>query len=469
MKRKLAFLIVFTAVAVCNALAQNLEVCYVVGGATNRAGDWDAGKAVRMHKESDGVFSSTLPLWNNTENRGDGNQFKFINQGGWGDGFNPVGNTTFESGTEYDITFKGADDKFIVATPGWYRIDLDMNTLKVTITAAENYGPAIVAVGNALYGYELGRAPALSKGPDADGFVSTITYLKENEEFKFSHGTEFWENRICPMEDVNPASVDGTEYELNYASADKKFKVATAGWYKLSINPVALTAKFEALTTLPLENLYIAGDATEAGWTAGNAREFKNLGDGSFRWRGYLTEGQFKFIDEKTFNHSICPEDDDITFTNGQEYNLKYDGQWKNTGGWDKKFAVSTDGYYSVTVTVDGLSLKAVIDAISPGYETMYLNAGDSSFPMTLVEEEDNNVFTWTGQLTEGELRFHAAADSWDDAFNPLGDDDVTVTFDTEYDLYWRPLSSAGKDYKFLISEAAKYKVDLNLNTMKVT
>jgi hypothetical protein len=272
-----------------------------------------------------------------------------------------------------------------------------MNTQTATITAVENYGPAIVAVGNALYGYELGRAPALSKGPDADGFISTITYLKENVDFKFNHGTEFWENRICPMEDVNPASADGTEYELNYAAADKKFKVATAGWYKLSINPATLVAKFETLTSLPIENLYIVGDATEAAWTAGKALEFEHLDDGSFRWRGYLTTGQFKFIDEKTFNHSICPEDGGVTFETGQEYNLKYDGQWKDIGGWDKKFTVSTAGYYSVTVTVDGFSLKAKIDVFSPDFDFI-INTTRPASEYTSIYGDI--IFEAGGQLT---------------------------------------------------------------------
>ncbi|OJV40709.1 MAG: hypothetical protein BGO29_05745 [Bacteroidales bacterium 36-12] len=471
--KKLTFLIIFTAMALCSTFSQNLGQCYVVGGATNRAGDWDTNKAVKMHKVSDGVFSCILPLFTtNTLERGDGTWFKFINYANWGDGFNPNENITFANGTEYDIAFNGAgDSKFIVETQGWYRIDLNMNTLKCTITALENT-PTIVAVGNALYGFDLGRTPSLSKGPDADGFIYTYTYLKANEELKFSNGTEFWENRICPMEDINPTATDGTLYNLNHVSDDKKFKVSTDGWYKISINPTTMQGKFETITELPIENLYIVGDATETGWTESDALAFKQPDENTFEWRGYLTAGQFKFIDEKTFNHSICPEDGDVTFTNGQEYNLKYDGQWKNTGGWDKKFIVSTAGYYSATVVVDGLSLKATINSIIPDYNSMHLVGSatpadyefDTECPMTLVED---GVFTWTGSLNSGEVKFRAAVGSWDDAFGAV-DANINIESETTYDLYWRPLNSAAKDFKFIVSESGKYIIDLNLNTKQV-
>lgn len=119
------------------------------------------------------------------------------------------------------------------------------------------------------------------------------------------------------------------------------------------------------------ENLYVVGNATEIGWSPGDALPMEKKSDGVFTWTGMLTDysrdqGRFKFLVSDQWEPSITCRINvagHIMVTPGQEYDL-YERPNDNDGmGIDNAFQLAQTGIYKLDVNLN--TMKMVCTKIS--------------------------------------------------------------------------------------------------------
>jgi hypothetical protein len=116
-------------------------------------------------------------------------------------------------------------------------------------------------------------------------------------EFKIPVATGSWSADFY-MPPVNHPDLSSTSVKLIAGgSPDNKWIISDAGAYKILLN-ISSSPFIKITPFTPYANIYIVGDATTAGWDAGNAIALTaDPGDDNiFTWTGELGEGQFRFL-----------------------------------------------------------------------------------------------------------------------------------------------------------------------------
>jgi hypothetical protein len=185
---------------------------------------------------------------------------------------------------------------------------------------------------------------------------TNIYQFKYNEvlavgKFKIPTGTGNW-NVDSYMPPVDDGDIASTDVQLNpKATPDDKWDVGTGGAYKIlldiSASPFIHITPFE-----PFDQLYILGDATAAGWDAGNAIAMTvDPNDPSiFTWTGELKSGG-----RGQFTFPVSTDASNTTFfaapTSGAGLTVTQ-LSFTSTGTSVNKFKVKEgeDGTYTVTI-----------------------------------------------------------------------------------------------------------------------
>lgn len=342
-------------------------------------------------------------------------------------------------------------------------------------------------VGNACSaGWNPGGALAMTK--ESDGiFTWTGNLIKPDgnqERFKFLV-SDSWDPSITCRLDIDGHLLieSGTEYSVyeraeNASGYDNAFQVPEDGIYTIQVNlntmKMTCTKSGDVEPETPdLTQLHLIGDATEGGWNYVKGTELTRVEDGVFIWSGYLTtEGgnEFKFLNEPgTWDKTINPVDGDVTFVAGTEYKLNF----RPTEGSPKdyKFKVVKAGRYYMLVNLN--TMKITIDYADPDLSELYLvgsacEAGWSAENALAMTEVEEGIFTWTGILSldgGNEFKFLNKKGAWSKTLNPL-ESAVDFMTNTEYKLNFRPLESSPYDFKFKLTDAGEYTIDVNLNDM---
>lgn len=346
--------------------------------------------------------------------------------------------------------------------------------------------------------YIVGNACAAGWNPDgalemtkeSDGvFTWSGPLLKPDgaeERFKFLV-TNTWALSItCRLDASGHLMIaSGEEYSLseraeNSSDPDNAFQVPENGTYSITVN--LNTMKMSCTRTGGLDEeapdpnqLYIVGDACEAGWNYVKGLEMTKVEDGIFIWTGDLTTNngnEFKFLNQHgTWDKTINPLDGDITFTRGVEYNLNF--RPKEGSPKDYKFKVTNPGRYYFLVNLNTMKIK--IDYADPDLNALFIvgsatSAGWDANKALAMQEIEKGIYTWTGNLlvdNGGEFCFLNKKGTSSNTINPFGGD-LNFSTDTEYDLLYRPFEASPYDFKFKVTTAARYTVDVNLNRMTV-
>lgn len=229
------------------------------------------------------------------------------------------------------------------------------------------------------------------------------------------------------------------------------------------------------------ENLYVVGNACSSGWDPGRALEMTKTSDGVFTWTGVLSstpsDARFKFLMARSWDTSVTCQ---ITtpghkvITSGMEEDLFV----RTNSGADNAFQVSETAEYTVTVdlnTMKMLCTKAgVVNTDTPDLTQLYLvgdatTAGWSSENALTMAKVADGVFEWAGNLTaDGEFKFLNIKGSWNRTINPL-EANINFVVGTEYSLFYRQLEASPNDFKFKVTTAGLYSIQVDLNLMKVT
>jgi len=177
-------------------------------------------------------------------------------------------------------------------------------TISVTPSAEDIPAPAYTKmwiVGNATpNGWNIGDPNVMANDP------TNVYQFKFNEmlnagEFKIPVATGNWGGDYY-MPPVNHPDLSSTDVAFTPGgNPDNKWNLASGGAYKVLLN-ISSSAPFIKITPFtPYSNIYIIGDATDAGWDANNpiAMTVDPGNANVFTWTGELKStgrGQFRFL-----------------------------------------------------------------------------------------------------------------------------------------------------------------------------
>ncbi len=211
--------------------------------------------------------------------------------------------------------------------------------------------------------------------------------------------------------------------------------------------------------------LYLIGDATSAGWTIESAVQmYDTVTPNVFTWSGDLKIGELKFLTQKdAWIPSYGPVTVDEEMVEGTVDLLLRD---KNEMGTDHKFKVTACGWYTLVVDLTDAEKPSLnVSVFYPS--TMYLigpavggwNWDDFGQEMNREEE---GVFTWKGDLKEGEFKFFEQKNFVATAYG-ANIDSTEVEVPGEYVL--EKLSAVDKKY---LANEGHVKLTLDLKQMKL-
>lgn len=303
----------------------------------------------------------------------------------------------------------------------------------------------------------------------------SLKFMLTNMSFGDSYG---------PVADNDSLKTGSISLGLNSNGTDNKFAVK-AGRYSLTItlgetptivvaDGTGLTDKRIAAADIYPETLYAVGNATEAGWTPANAIEMAETQYGKYEGGFYIKAGEnleLKFLAQKDWGTQYGPQNDGEEVKAAGEYSLV-----KATSGDPKYHTTFTaDTYFKaqldipagkMTLTPATAPVKVLTTMWMIGEATGGYNFDDNAIEMTLDATQDS-VWTWSGDLAAGKLKFCGKWWDWNsDTFGATADD---VKLTTGGSLPVQVINGYTIDYQFVVTAAGKYSLTLNLKTMTLT
>jgi hypothetical protein len=262
------------------------KTLYIIGSAT--ATGWDANAADSLIPDpaipGEFHYSGTLTP----------GEFKFITTKG---SFLPSYNKGSDSvHLLYRTEDTQPDDKFTIALPQSYTIDVNLISLTITISKAEAplYSQLWIVGDATPNGWNIDNPNQMKVDP----FNPYIFHYNENlnaGEFKIPTATGNWGGDFYrpllnhpPITDTSAVLVFG-----NTNPPDDKWQITTAGAYKISLNIQANSIHISPFT--PYNALWLLGDAAPNGWNDDNPTPMQATSDPNvFVYEGNLTAGEFK-------------------------------------------------------------------------------------------------------------------------------------------------------------------------------
>ena len=229
------------------------------------------------------------------------------------------------------------------------------------------------------------------------------------------------------------------------------------------------------------ENLWMIGDATPTGWlqwgeNPDSSEPLKRISQYVFQYEGILTPGELRATPHYGWGAHIRPLMQHVEIGENGVANEKFMYAAEPDICWQ----VTKEGYYRITFDLENYTIKAEYMADGPvgpsdkdpiETSTLFM-VGDATVngwngdAMTALTRDvsDSHVFTYEGNLYAGEFKIYPRNGneypSWD-AIRPLGANrPITKTDITEEEFDY----SLNPDYKWVVKDAGKYRLTLNLS-----
>ena len=208
--------------------------------------------------------------------------------------------------------------------------------------------------------------------------------------------------------------------------------------------------------------LYMVGDATPNGWDHTVATRLESNGDNpsTFTYEGNLKAGELKFITQlgEWFPSYQKGEDE-------QHILLRTDDSQP-----DEKFFIEESGVYRITLNLLDLDISFEKLDQSP-YNELWIvgdatpNGWNIDSPNQMVQDPtDSFIFTYNEYLNVGEFKFPTSTGDWGaDFYIPL------TNYPDLSETTVQLVSGGDPDYKWQITEAGPYKIQLNLRDMSIS
>ena len=340
--------------------------------------------------------------------------------------------------------------------------------LAVMLAVAPCFANRIYLIGDATSGgWSLDNAALME--PTSDGVYEWVGDLNTGALKFVTHHD--WLPSYGPAADNTALSIGTVDLVIRSANADPDNKFAvTAGRYALKIDMSGAKPQLtvadgtgmadKGLNTYYPEIIYAIGSATTAGWVVKNAIEMREsaFNSGSYEKVLTLNSGELKFLHQKDWGagYGATVVNDPVNGAGSYTIAALDDS--------DKKFAVTMTDATDYKVTVNAATSSMTLSYYP---EHLYIigpavggwSWDDNAKEMKVVGE---GVFTWTGVLSAGELKFFAEKDFGKTAYGAtVAGQKIETT--GEYDLE----KLGAEDKKFIASEA-KVSLTVDLKQMKL-
>lgn len=355
----------------------------------------------------------------------------------------------------------------VTATFGDASITPQQSVVDLTLTPFKPFTSQLFMVGDAApSGWDITNATELTR--NASNPTEFVYYGNLNAgNFKFAVN-----NDSCWCQDFytqDPNDAGKMIFNEGGSGTDLQWTIDNSGLYKITVNVLALTIKIEEMTGPQFSNIWIVGDASPSGWDVENPVAFTQDADNPFVFtlECQLNPGNFKLLAgslgewcENWYRPLV--DNQGLTETGvEQNHGCDVDNRWLVTA--------STAGRYKITLNTSNNTIKfepiniyIIGDATPNGW-----NMG-SLEPM----QKNGSVYTWTGQLNAGDLKFTKFNSDWCQGTELVA---VTANQDISNTSFQERVKCAGGDatdfkWKVKASQAGTYtiKFDLNTNTLTI-
>lgn len=237
-----------------------------------------------------------------------------------------------------------------------------------------------------------------------------------------------WDNSfIRPVEngaEIGKSDITDAPFQMHPGDPDEKWRVTEAGTYSLTFDLRNWTMSTRYLAGAPepeiepinVENLYIVGDATPAGWNIDAPTLLDKQGDYLFIYEGPLNKGELKAC-AGTGNWDV---DYVRPAANGEEIgrNGVAENGFVYTASPDNKWIVTEPGIYRLEFDLEHWTINAEFkgeitvskDPIET--ETLFMigDATPGGWSMDdaseyVRQEGSRYIFVWEGELVEGDFK----------------------------------------------------------------
>ena len=317
---------------------------YIIGSATPTGWDANAADSLTPDATIPGEFHYTGTLTPG--------EFKFITTKG---SFLPSYNKGADSAHLFYRTADAqADDKFEIALPQVYTIDVNLIGLTINISQAQAplYSQLWIVGDATPNGWNI-DAPNKMKVSPYNPYIFTYNEKLSAGEFKIPTTTGNWGGDFYrpltnhpPITDTSAALVLGSTNP-----PDDKWQITTAGAYKISLNIQYNSIHIAAFTPYPA--LWMLGDATPNGWNDDGPTPMTATSDPNvFVYTGPLTAGEFKIpvaigngfagpYFRPAMNHPAVTDSVAIFVAQGANQADKDDYKWQITEAGNYKVSVN--------------------------------------------------------------------------------------------------------------------------------
>ncbi|MDF1548111.1 MAG: SusF/SusE family outer membrane protein [Bacteroidales bacterium] len=249
---------------------------------------------------------------------------------------------------------------------------------------------------------------------------------------------------------------------------DNQWEITEPGMYTITISLIDLTidiTKNSDIEVPPFDNIYIVGDGCSSGWNIDTPEPFiqSDADPMKFIYEGLLSVGNIKFLAGSTGDwcgdwYRPLNDAEPLTSTEvEQNSGCDVDNKWGVTS--------ETAGFYKITLDTRDVTVK--FKKI-----TVYMigDAGPNGWNIsspTPMNTANDGIFTYSGPLTEGELKFSKFMGDWCDGdWLNAATADQTIT-DGQFITTF---GCSGPDNKWRVTSATagNYDITVNLNTKTI-
>lgn len=296
----------------------------------------------------------------------------------------------------------------------------------------------------------------------------------ENKDFRFicqNTSDTWWPGFVKDLDNEGKVKY----YATNPGDEnDIKFMIDKPGTYRITINTSTLDVVIDPIEVEePEPELYLIGDATDGGWEVTLATKMNyDKASSTFEWEGRLKGGPIRFVCQNTSR----------AFWPGYAKDMSAEGnkmvyyETTPSSDKDKSFDIILPGTYKITANTSTLDVVITpIEVDDPLYENVWMIGsatpipGDGwSLPDMIKMTPNGNLFTWTGELKAGEIKFPMDGPTQDfsGTFVYATKADADIINNTDIDI-----RKGGEDYKWKLTDgqAGTYTITINFNTNKIS
>lgn len=347
--------------------------------------------------------------------------------------------------------------------------------------------PEISKVQFSVTGYYIAARDLFIVGTAVEGMDATKA-LKMNEvlsEQKYEWGGhlkkgdfKFIKSRTSLTPSYTRGADDNTlVYNETDDGTETLFHIDKDGYYFITVDVEKLTIASEYPESI-YENVWAMGDATPAGWQPFSAVPLTKINNIQFVYEGDLYAGELKFpleLDENYYmsylmpkTHGTEPGGDNTMEYVEKEKAKTHDYKWKITESQTGSYKIILDTYL-MEITFekkpkieipDNLPIKAVWmtgSATATKWDTPFKIAFQYN------PDEKEGTFVWEGHLNPGEIKFPLSNTNGFECDYLMPVVNGTSVTDAETMERKNYPDSQKNDYKWIVEEAGKYKISLNV------